>query len=87
MSRNLFLRRPVLSVVFCLGVLGVLSLLGLTYQIFAHQRSFPGVLWLGGIEWFWCTWLAGKYLFQPRPPAGGPQRKLPDKIPPAHGQI
>jgi hypothetical protein len=61
---RLFNSRPFLAVVLTIGLLGVVCLLRITYGCFADHRSFPWVLWLGGIQWLWCTWLAGHRLLK-----------------------
>ena len=78
---NIFKSRPFWAAVFSLGLVGVLSLIGITYQNISRHRSFPWMLWLGGIEWFWCTWLAGKQLGKQRPPANGAPTETPGRNP------
>ena len=60
---KVFRNRAFLAVVFGIGGSGILCLLGITFLCFADHRSVPWPLWLGGFQWGWCTWLAGKRLF------------------------
>ena len=71
---NLFNNRPFLVVIAGIGTTGVLCLLGVTALCFVDHRGFPWALWLGGFQWFWCTWWAGKRLFMRKTAEGFPAR-------------
>jgi hypothetical protein len=61
---KLFTSRPIPAAIFCLGSVGCLCVLWVTYLCYAGHHGFPWTLWLGGIYWYWGTWFAGKCLFK-----------------------